>query len=230
MCWRARASCCLAPTRRIATLERYKARLDEVSNTLSALEIEDLVTVRDATIVLQRLEMVRRIADEIVGYVVELGTDGRLLGAAAGRAAGRRRHGPAADRAGLPACGTPRAQFRIGHGRTGGAVCNRSARPHRAWLEPWASVERRNRSTQRPVPGATGCCPVCPGCPSPCWIACVEQFGGLQKLLAASVEELEVIDGLGGGAGEVGARSHLPARGCINNRSVPVMGEDVRSG
>jgi diadenylate cyclase len=25
----------------------------------------------------------------------------------------------------------------------------------------------------------------------------VEQFGGLQKLLAASVEELEVIDGLG---------------------------------
>lgn len=63
----------------IATLERYKARLDEVSNTLSALEIEDLVTVRDAAMVLQRLEMVRRIADEITGYVIELGTDGRLL-------------------------------------------------------------------------------------------------------------------------------------------------------
>ena len=29
--------------------------------------------------VVQRLEMVRRIADEIEGYVVELGTDGRLL-------------------------------------------------------------------------------------------------------------------------------------------------------
>jgi len=63
----------------IATLERYKSRLDEVSNTLSALEIEDLVTVRDATAVSQRLEMVRRIADEISAYVVELGTDGRLL-------------------------------------------------------------------------------------------------------------------------------------------------------
>ena len=63
----------------IATLERYKSRLDEVSNTLSALEIEDLVTVRDAAVVTQRLEMVRRIADEISGYVVELGTDGRLL-------------------------------------------------------------------------------------------------------------------------------------------------------
>ncbi len=63
----------------LATLERYKLRLDEVSGTLSALEIEDLVTVRDAVAVVQRLEMVRRIANEIAGYVVELGTDGRLL-------------------------------------------------------------------------------------------------------------------------------------------------------
>ncbi len=63
----------------LATLERYKARLDEVSGALSALEIEDLVTARDAIAVVQRLEMVRRIADEIEGYVIELGTDGRLL-------------------------------------------------------------------------------------------------------------------------------------------------------
>lgn len=63
----------------LATLERYKARLDEVSGTLSALEIEDLVTVRDVCVVVQRQEMVRRISEEIAGYVVELGTDGRLL-------------------------------------------------------------------------------------------------------------------------------------------------------
>ncbi|HEY8454686.1 MAG TPA: DNA integrity scanning diadenylate cyclase DisA [Actinopolymorphaceae bacterium] len=63
----------------LATLERYKLRLDEVSGTLSALEIEDLVTVRDVAAVAQRLEMVRRIANEIDGYVVELGVDGRLL-------------------------------------------------------------------------------------------------------------------------------------------------------
>ena len=50
-----------------------------MSGTLSALEIEDLVTVRDVAAVAQRLEMVRRIATEIDGYVVELGTDGRLL-------------------------------------------------------------------------------------------------------------------------------------------------------
>jgi diadenylate cyclase len=63
----------------LATLERYKSRLDEVTGTLSALEIEDLVTVRDVSIVVQRLEMVRRISEEIAHYVVELGTDGRLL-------------------------------------------------------------------------------------------------------------------------------------------------------
>ncbi|MCU1587190.1 MAG: integrity scanning protein DisA [Frankiales bacterium] len=63
----------------LATLERYKLRLDEVAGTLSALEIEDLVTVRDVTAVIQRLEMVLRIAAEIDGYVVELGSDGRLL-------------------------------------------------------------------------------------------------------------------------------------------------------
>ena len=63
----------------LATLERYKLRLDEVSSTLSALEIEDLVTTRDVAVVAQRLEMVTRIAREIEDYVLELGSDGRLL-------------------------------------------------------------------------------------------------------------------------------------------------------
>lgn len=63
----------------LQTLERYRTRLDEVSDALSALEVEDLVTVRDVTAVAQRLEMVRRISDEIDTYVLELGSDGRLL-------------------------------------------------------------------------------------------------------------------------------------------------------
>nr|WP_255669037.1 DNA integrity scanning diadenylate cyclase DisA [Aeromicrobium duanguangcaii] len=63
----------------LQTLERYRTRLDEVSDALSALEVEDLVTVRDVTAVAQRLEMVRRISDEIETYVLELGSDGRLL-------------------------------------------------------------------------------------------------------------------------------------------------------
>jgi diadenylate cyclase len=63
----------------LQTLERYKNRLDHVTASLSALEVEDLVTVRDVATVLQRAEMVRRIAEEIEGYLLELGDDGRLL-------------------------------------------------------------------------------------------------------------------------------------------------------
>jgi len=63
----------------LSTLERYKNRLDAVAGSLSALEIEDLVTQRDVVTVLQRTEMVRRIAEEVEGYIVELGVDGRLV-------------------------------------------------------------------------------------------------------------------------------------------------------
>ena len=63
----------------LQTLERYKDRLDEVASSLSALEVEDLVTLRDVVTVLQRTEMVRRIAEEIEVDIVELGVDGRLV-------------------------------------------------------------------------------------------------------------------------------------------------------
>jgi diadenylate cyclase len=63
----------------LQTLERYKNRLDAVAGTLTALEIENLVTVRDVVTVLQRTEMVRRIAEEIHGYIIEAGSDGRLI-------------------------------------------------------------------------------------------------------------------------------------------------------
>lgn len=63
----------------LSTLERYRNRLDEVSSALSALEIENIVTLRDVVAVLQRAEMVRRIAEEIEIAIAELGVDGRLL-------------------------------------------------------------------------------------------------------------------------------------------------------
>jgi len=63
----------------LQTMEKYKARLDQVSATLSALEFEDLVTLQDVVSVLQRAEMMQRIADEIHVYQAELGTEGRLI-------------------------------------------------------------------------------------------------------------------------------------------------------
>lgn len=63
----------------LQTLERYRNRLDEVSTNLTSLEVEDLVTLRDVVTLLQRAELVARISDEIERYLVELGTDGRLV-------------------------------------------------------------------------------------------------------------------------------------------------------
>jgi diadenylate cyclase len=63
----------------LATLQRFRVRFDEALTKLSRLEIEDTVSVRDVVSVLQPGEMVRRIAEEIEGHLVELGSDGRLI-------------------------------------------------------------------------------------------------------------------------------------------------------
>ena len=54
-------------------------RLDDTLANLTALELEDVVTVRDVASVVQRGDMVRRIAAEIETMIVELGVDARLL-------------------------------------------------------------------------------------------------------------------------------------------------------
>ncbi len=63
----------------MATLERYRARFDEVIEVLATREFEDQVTLRDVALALQRAEMLRRIADSLEGYVVELGEEGRMI-------------------------------------------------------------------------------------------------------------------------------------------------------
>lgn len=63
----------------MATLQRYRSRLDEVTRRLSALEVEDLAALRDVLTVVHCLELMRRTAGEIEQDVLELGVDGRQL-------------------------------------------------------------------------------------------------------------------------------------------------------
>jgi len=63
----------------LQALEKYKSRLSQVSTSLSALEFEDAVTLYDVLSVVQRSEMVLRIAREIERYIIELGSQGRLI-------------------------------------------------------------------------------------------------------------------------------------------------------
>ena len=63
----------------LSTLEKYKSVLEQALTELNALEFEGLVTLQDVVTVIQRAQMVDRIVREIERYVVELGTEGRLV-------------------------------------------------------------------------------------------------------------------------------------------------------
>ncbi len=180
----------------IAALERYKSRLDEVSSTLSALEIEDLVTVRDAVAASQRLEMVLRIEDELVRYVVELGVDGRLLSLQLEELMG----GVHTDRELIVRDYLP---------------SGRRARSLRTALTELDSLSATDLLDLTLVARALGYPPTpealdmavsprgyrllsrVPRLPGAVLDRAVEHFGGLQKILAATAEELRDVEGIG---------------------------------
>jgi diadenylate cyclase len=63
----------------LATLEKYRERLDQISLRLTQLEFEGRAVLHDALSALQRAELVTRMAVEVERYIVELGTEGRLI-------------------------------------------------------------------------------------------------------------------------------------------------------
>lgn len=63
----------------LQTLEKYKSVLDQSVINLNALEFNDLVTIYDVSLVVQKMEMVMRITNIIEKYVIELGVEGTLV-------------------------------------------------------------------------------------------------------------------------------------------------------
>ena len=185
----------------LATLERYKLRLDEVSSTLSALEIEDLVTVRDVAVVAQRLEMVIRIAAEIEDYVLELGTDGRLLslqleelvtGVDADRELVIRDYLPTGKKAKEPA----------------EALLAMSTLNAAELVDPSAvakalGVTSGDHLDSAVAPRGYRLLAKVPRLPATVVDRLVDHFGGLQQLLSAGIDDLQTVDGVG----ELRARS-----------------------
>ncbi|MGH3977493.1 MAG: DNA integrity scanning diadenylate cyclase DisA [Pseudonocardiaceae bacterium] len=177
----------------LAALQRYTTRLDEVAQSLSALEIEDFVTLRDAMTVVQRLEMVRRIAEEIAWDVVELGIDGRLIALQLDELVG----GVDTDRELVMRDYLP-------DGRAATATA--------ASLDRLSGVELLDLTA---VAASYGYPPVpealdqqvsprghrllarVPRLPSGLQARLVEHFGSLQALMAATVDDLQTVDGVG---------------------------------
>jgi len=185
----------------LATLERYRRRLDEVSGALSALEIQDLATVGDVSAVAQRLEMVRRIAAEIEVYMVELGTDGRLLalhldeliaGTSEERVMLAQDYVPAPpeDRpVAATAVLTRMESLPLDELLDTAAVAAVLGFGGRETLEP--------RLDALVSPHGYRLLAKVPRIPRHAVEGLIEHFGGLQKLLAASVEDLHQVEGIG---------------------------------
>jgi diadenylate cyclase len=181
----------------LATLERYKLRLDEVSGALTALEIEDLATVRDVTAVAQRLEMVRRIAREIEGYMVELGTDGRLLALQLDElVAGRdfERQLIVQDYLPSPDGHQPR---RVAEVLAELAGLSPEELLDVATVAKVLGLGGSETLDDAVTPQGYRLLAKVPRLPKPVVEQLVGHFGGLQKLLAASVDELQGVEGIG---------------------------------
>ncbi len=63
----------------LATMEKYRARLDSVTNRLNSLEFGDAASLQDVLVVLQRAELLLRTSYEVERYIIELGAEGRLI-------------------------------------------------------------------------------------------------------------------------------------------------------
>ena len=63
----------------IQTLEKYRKVYDNKLNILNEYEFNDIVTLDNVLVVLQRAEMVMQIVEEIQKQIYELGEDGRLV-------------------------------------------------------------------------------------------------------------------------------------------------------
>ncbi len=179
----------------LATLDKYRSRLDQVSTRLTALEFEGGVTLHDVLTVLQRAELVTRMAVEIERYIVELGTEGRLIEMQLEETM----VGVAADKAAL-------IHDYISEQTEDGfaMVLDSLARlPHQDLLDfgrlsELLGYDRKLNTLDHPAsPRGHRILGRIPRLPKLVVQGIVSEFGGLDEILAASDGELESVEGVG---------------------------------
>ena len=63
----------------LQTLARYREVLEKAVLQLNTFEFEDDVTVADVAECIRRWELTRRVSEEVMSYIIELGVEGRLI-------------------------------------------------------------------------------------------------------------------------------------------------------
>ena len=179
----------------LATLDKYRSRLDQVSTRLTALEFEGGATLHDVLTVLQRAELVTRMAVEIERHIVELGTEGRLIEMQLDEVM----VGVASDKTALI------HDYLAEHSEEAFAVVlDQLARlPHQDLLDfgrlaELLGYDRKLNTLDYPVsPRGYRVLGRIPRLPKLLVDEIVREFGGLDDLLAATDGELETVDGVG---------------------------------
>jgi diadenylate cyclase len=179
----------------LATLDKYRTRLDQVSTRLTALEFEGGATLHDVLTVLQRSELVTRMAVEIERYIVELGTEGRLIEMQLEEVM----VGVAADRAALI-----HDYLATDADEAFAAALDQLGRmPHQDLLDfgrlaELMGYDRKLNTLDYPVsPRGFRILGRIPRLPKLVVGQIVREFGGLDELLAATDAELETVEGVG---------------------------------
>jgi diadenylate cyclase len=179
----------------LATLDKYRTRLDQVSTRLTALEFEGGATLHDVLTVLQRSELVTRMAVEIERYIVELGSEGRLIEMQLEETM----VGAAAEKAALV------HDYLTDDSDEGfAAALDRLGRlPHQDLLDFGCLAEmlgydrKLNTLDYSVSPRGYRILGRIPRLPKLLIAEIVKEFGGLDELLAASDADLEGIEGVG---------------------------------
>src|SRR5215218_8466114 len=179
----------------LATLDKYRSRLDQVSTRLTALEFEGGVTLHDVLTVLQRSELVTRMAVEIERYIVELGTEGRLIEMQLEETM----VGTASDKAALV-----HDYITEDTDEAFAAALDQLGRlPHQDLLDfgrlaELLGYDRKLNTLDYPVsPRGFRILGRVPRLPKLVVAQIVKEFGGLDELLAATDAELETVEGVG---------------------------------
>jgi diadenylate cyclase len=179
----------------LATLDKYRTRLDQVSTRLTALEFEGGATLHDVLTVLQRSELVMRMAVEIERYIVELGTEGRLIEMQLEETM----VGTAADKAAL----VHDYLVEDSDESFAGALEQISRLPHQDLLDfgrlaELLGYDRKLNTLDYPVsPRGFRILGRIPRLPKIVVAHIVRAFGGLDEMLAATDSDLEAVEGVG---------------------------------
>src|SRR5881275_2718698 len=179
----------------LATLDKYRTRLDQVSTRLTALEFEGGATLHDVLTVLQRSELVTRMAVEIERYIVELGTEGRLIEMQLEETM----VGTAADKAAL----VHDYLAEDSDDAFAGALDTLGRLPHQDLLDfgrlaEMVGYDRKLNTLDYPVsPRGYRVLGRIPRLPRIVVSNIVRDFGGLDEMLAATDAELEAVEGVG---------------------------------